>query len=384
MQFVIQPPVGDNFLLPVEPTVRASCLMARGCGRRAGCGPHLTSRVQRHALPSPAVQVDFAVVKALCASRLGLHPSTIRLFNAASGAEYVDGSFVSKVPNLSSIRVEIAAAPPPYSSGAAAAPVAPVAAATAATATASAGAAAAAAAPSSVPAATPYTDPADECSICLETYAPTHPPVALKCGHAFHEVCVRQWAQNSAYCPLCRRKIELVAPAAAAAAGGGAAAAAAAAPAVPDRSASSAAATAAAVGGAAAAAPASTGKAPSPAASGAAATGVHTTTVAALPMPGTGMTLYIVDNGTGTPPTPEEVSTGNVQWQWPNPRACTRCCWPHWSVHLALPRLHRVCAHLMTRWWLQVELALAATRKQLAANSEHSGLLKAVKDFKER
>ena len=58
-----------------------------------------------------------------------------------------------------------------------------------------------------------------ECSICLEGYAPTFPPLQLACGHVFHEPCIREWGKSSAYCPLCRRRIELRPGTAAAAAG---------------------------------------------------------------------------------------------------------------------------------------------------------------------
>ena len=57
-----------------------------------------------------------------------------------------------------------------------------------------------------------YSTPTSECSICLESQAPTvSTPIALlsrsrhlACGHSFHSKCLESW-KSSASCPLCRK-----------------------------------------------------------------------------------------------------------------------------------------------------------------------------------
>lgn len=41
-----------------------------------------------------------------------------------------------------------------------------------------------------------------ECSICLQEYRTF---IRLKCGHKFHEKCIKNWSQESYRCPLCRK-----------------------------------------------------------------------------------------------------------------------------------------------------------------------------------
>jgi hypothetical protein len=45
----------------------------------------------------------------------------------------------------------------------------------------------------------------DECSICFEnTYSKINNVNSLKCGHVFHEDCIRKWKYIKASCPVCR------------------------------------------------------------------------------------------------------------------------------------------------------------------------------------
>lgn len=48
----------------------------------------------------------------------------------------------------------------------------------------------------------------EECTICLESYAPAAPPVTLQCRHSFHAPCIAEWSRSSPLCPLCRRPIQ--------------------------------------------------------------------------------------------------------------------------------------------------------------------------------
>jgi hypothetical protein len=70
--------------------------------------------------------------------------------------------------------------------------------------------AAAAAASSGPLRAAPVTEEEECCSICMETYPAEFPPITLRCKHAFHEACVKEWAKTSAFCPLCRARMELL------------------------------------------------------------------------------------------------------------------------------------------------------------------------------
>jgi hypothetical protein len=41
-----------------------------------------------------------------------------------------------------------------------------------------------------------------ECCICLEDL--TYDLYALKCGHLFHENCIRKWLRFKKFCPVCQ------------------------------------------------------------------------------------------------------------------------------------------------------------------------------------
>jgi hypothetical protein len=49
-----------------------------------------------------------------------------------------------------------------------------------------------------------WPDPADECCICLDTYAPGKYARAARCGHVFHAVCFTRLMRSATSCPLCR------------------------------------------------------------------------------------------------------------------------------------------------------------------------------------
>lgn len=51
-------------------------------------------------------------------------------------------------------------------------------------------------------------DDEEDCSICLEPFVDAFPGAMLRCGHAFHAPCIREWGTRSAFCPLCRSPIE--------------------------------------------------------------------------------------------------------------------------------------------------------------------------------
>lgn len=43
----------------------------------------------------------------------------------------------------------------------------------------------------------------DQCSICLSPYASNQIISIAKCGHRFHQSCVKHWATHKETCPLC-------------------------------------------------------------------------------------------------------------------------------------------------------------------------------------
>ena len=61
-------------------------------------------------------------------------------------------------------------------------------------------------------------DGTDDCTICLDSIDPqchhgetteeTKEAAMLKCGHAFHKECVRNWLRLSLSCPLCRHSLD--------------------------------------------------------------------------------------------------------------------------------------------------------------------------------
>jgi hypothetical protein len=46
-----------------------------------------------------------------------------------------------------------------------------------------------------------------ECSICLVAFEFGKYYVTLKCGHIFHEECVKQWVEEHRSCPVCRENV---------------------------------------------------------------------------------------------------------------------------------------------------------------------------------
>jgi len=47
----------------------------------------------------------------------------------------------------------------------------------------------------------------NECSICHDNFKKGDEIIVLKCGHVFHEGCMRRWDQNKPNCPLCRKRV---------------------------------------------------------------------------------------------------------------------------------------------------------------------------------
>lgn len=53
----------------------------------------------------------------------------------------------------------------------------------------------------------------EQCCICLESIIETddsNPKTDLKCGHQFHDYCLRQWLGKWQTCPLCKQKTYLL------------------------------------------------------------------------------------------------------------------------------------------------------------------------------
>ena len=44
----------------------------------------------------------------------------------------------------------------------------------------------------------------EECSMCLSPMLQTDKVVKLKCGHAFHKLCLSLWYLKEPTCPMCR------------------------------------------------------------------------------------------------------------------------------------------------------------------------------------
>ena len=47
----------------------------------------------------------------------------------------------------------------------------------------------------------------DQCTICLSEYVDGEVCRRLRCGHAFHQVCVDPWLLRCSNCPICRKKL---------------------------------------------------------------------------------------------------------------------------------------------------------------------------------
>ena len=43
-----------------------------------------------------------------------------------------------------------------------------------------------------------------ECTICMEVWQPEEHRATLRCGHLFHEECIREWMHRQQNCPVCR------------------------------------------------------------------------------------------------------------------------------------------------------------------------------------
>mmetsp|Transcript_48077 Transcript_48077/g.88582 ORF Transcript_48077/g.88582 Transcript_48077/m.88582 type:complete len:1023 (+) Transcript_48077:50-3118(+) len=61
-----------------------------------------------------------------------------------------------------------------------------------------------------------FCEDGEDCTVCMEPmqipqstqpHAIKHKVVALRCGHAFHEECIKAWVQKSKRCPLCREVV---------------------------------------------------------------------------------------------------------------------------------------------------------------------------------
>ena len=44
----------------------------------------------------------------------------------------------------------------------------------------------------------------DQCSICMEGLEAGEECITLECSHAYHSVCIREWACHRTSCPVCR------------------------------------------------------------------------------------------------------------------------------------------------------------------------------------
>ena len=57
----------------------------------------------------------------------------------------------------------------------------------------------------------------DACPICVDSFLdisdasnPDHPGLAvLPCGHAYHDVCLTKWIDQTNTCPVCRTKFNI-------------------------------------------------------------------------------------------------------------------------------------------------------------------------------
>lgn len=47
----------------------------------------------------------------------------------------------------------------------------------------------------------------DKCVICLDDYKPIDAMKLLKCGHYFHEKCIKEWEKKQKKCPTCKAVI---------------------------------------------------------------------------------------------------------------------------------------------------------------------------------
>uniref|UniRef100_A0AC35GLW2 RING-type domain-containing protein n=1 Tax=Panagrolaimus sp. PS1159 TaxID=55785 RepID=A0AC35GLW2_9BILA len=43
-----------------------------------------------------------------------------------------------------------------------------------------------------------------ECTICLSPLTPSNTYAITKCGHTFHQRCIRTWLRDASNCPTCR------------------------------------------------------------------------------------------------------------------------------------------------------------------------------------
>ena len=49
----------------------------------------------------------------------------------------------------------------------------------------------------------------ESCAICYNDYKRKEKLKVLKCGHAFHECCIKEWLMKKKTCPMCNKEVEL-------------------------------------------------------------------------------------------------------------------------------------------------------------------------------
>jgi hypothetical protein len=51
-------------------------------------------------------------------------------------------------------------------------------------------------------------DSDEECTICLDSLNNNNKVSTLKCGHKFHNCCIKNWMKIKKTCPICRKRIK--------------------------------------------------------------------------------------------------------------------------------------------------------------------------------
>ena len=49
----------------------------------------------------------------------------------------------------------------------------------------------------------------DNCVICTEKFKENEDVSDLKCKHAFHKACIKQWCKRKMHCPLCNEPLHI-------------------------------------------------------------------------------------------------------------------------------------------------------------------------------
>lgn len=54
--------------------------------------------------------------------------------------------------------------------------------------------------------------PADDCSICLDSFKCRQHSRRLHCSHIFHKKCIDRWLTKNTHCPVCRTSVQPLQP----------------------------------------------------------------------------------------------------------------------------------------------------------------------------